>query len=195
MDRLWRWLTPLLLAASVSQACVTVHAPLAPDEEYPRHWGDLSALGPECKSLEGSYLNEGLITGVNGRTQPVILTSILNIPSEAMTVSLTLRTRKLDQNGDAFVTLRVIPDNNAAAPQEVDGCFCIRQTLACTQLSESYWSVPNFGLGGSQKNAYFSMSQDGYLIVKLQNYHADVILAVPMFGINEPWARFRNTDQ
>ncbi|MGE5303039.1 MAG: hypothetical protein ACM3TN_06895 [Alphaproteobacteria bacterium] len=166
-----------------------------PDGKYPRHWGDLAALGPECKSLEGSYLNEGLITGVNGTTQPVLLTSVLNVPSETMTVSLTIRTRRLDQNGDAFVTLGVIPDNNPVATHEVEGCFCIKQTLASTQVSESYWSVPNFGLGGLQKNVYFSMSHDGSLIAKLQNYHADVILAVPMFGINEPWARFENADQ
>jgi hypothetical protein len=34
------------------------------------------------------------------------------------------------------------------------------------------------------------MSHDRSLIAKLQAYHADVVLAIPLFGIKEPWARF-----
>jgi len=78
---------------------------------------------------------------------------------------------------------------------EFEGCFCIKQTLACTQVSEKYWSLPNLGFGGSQKNVYFSLSQDHSLIAKLQNYHADVILAIPVFGIKEPWARFEQVEK
>jgi hypothetical protein len=195
MDISWRQLAPLVLVAIFYQGCVTVHAPLEPDENYPRDWGRLGALGPECKSLEGAYLNEGVIAGANGNTQSVLLTSVLNIRGDARTVSLNTHTRKVDKNGDAFITLRVVLDGNATRLREFEGCFCIKQTLACTQVVESYWSVPNFGLGGSQKNVYLSMSQDRSLIVKLQNYHADVILAVPIFGMKEPWARFKSADQ
>jgi hypothetical protein len=39
------------------------------------------------------------------------------------------------------------------------------------------------------------MSKDRSLIATLQNYHADVLLGVPIFGMNEPWARLKNADQ
>jgi hypothetical protein len=195
MNTYYRLLALLLLAASVFDGCVMVRAPLVSDKEYPRDWGDLSALGPECKSLEGTYMNDGVVTGIDGSTQSVSLTSVLNNRSEARIVSLSIRTRKVDQNGDAFITLRVVPDGNTAAFQELEGCFCIKQTLACTQVYETYWSIPNFGLGGAQRNVYFSMTRDRSLIAKVQDYHADVILAIPVFGIKEPWARFKTADQ
>lgn len=195
MNQQWRQIVIWLITASISQGCITVHAPLAEDKDYPRSWGNISALGPECKSLEGNYLNEGITTTANGVTQPLLLTSVLNLRSDAQTVALSVRTRKLDQNGDAFITLSVTPDGNLADRHELAGCFCVKQTLACTQINEKYWSVPNLGLGGSQRNVYFSMSHDHALIAKLQNYHADVILAIPLFGKKETWAKFSRVEQ
>lgn len=195
MNRQWWRLGVSLLGASVFQGCVSIHAPLEADTDYPRAWEALSTLGPECKSLEGIYLNEGVTVAANEAAQPLLLTSVLDIRSDARTVSLSVRTRRLDQNGDAFTTLRIIPDGNIAALRELEGCFCIKQTLACTQIAETYWSVPSLGFGGSQKNVYFSMARDHSLVAKLQNYHADVILAIPVFGMQEPWVRFNRVAQ
>ncbi len=186
-------LSALLLPAIFAfNGCVTVHAPLTPNKEYPPDWGELSTLGPQCKSLEGTYVNEGV---VGGSTQPILLTSVLNFRSEAKTVSLTVRTRKVDQNGDSFIALVVIPEDDIANSYERDGCFCIKQTVACTQVYENYWSIPNFGLGGSQRNVYFSATRDGALIGRLQNYRADVILGIPAFRMKEPWVRFNAVDR
>lgn len=185
----------LLVAAVISPGCVSVHAPLEKDKNFPRIWGELTTLGPECKSLAGTYLNQGVTSATDGIYEPVSLTSVLNIRSNARTVSLDVNTRKIDQNGDAFITLRIIPDGDVAARKEHEGCFCIKGTLACTQLSETYWGVPNFGFGGSQSNVYFSMTSERSLVAKLQNYHADVILVIPVFGVKEPWARFDRVNQ
>lgn len=184
-----------MLAVLVFQGCVAVHAPLQPDEAYPRAWGELSALGPECKSLEGAYFNEGVYTNDNGITQPLLLTSVLNIPGAARTVNLQVHTRKLGFDGVAFSTLRVVPEGDAAGAHELQDCFCIKQTLMCSEVSKSSWAVPKLGFGGSQSNIYFALSSDRSLIAKLQNYHADVILVVPLFGLQEPWARFKKADQ
>lgn len=180
----------LFLAVAIAQGCVTVHAPLIPDDEFPRAWGKLSALGPECKALEGTYLNGGIAAGFSGSDQSISLTSVLNLRSSARTLSLSVRTRRLDQNGDAFSTLKVVIDGNIANAHELEGCFCIKQTLACTQINEKYWAIPYLGLGGSQRNVYFSLSNDGSLIAKLQNYRADVVLLIPVFEMKEPWVRF-----
>jgi len=185
-----RRLAAVLLAVFVLQGCVTVHAPLLPDEKYPRDWGELIAAGPECKGLEGTYQNLGWANDAGGDTRPVSLLAVLGFPGDAKTVSLSKNTRRVDQNGDAFLTLQVAALGDAAVFHEREGCFCIRQTLACTQIGEKYWSVPNFGLGGSQSNAYFSISRDRGLVAKLQNYHADVVLGVPIFRMKEPWVRF-----
>lgn len=107
-------------------------------------------------------------------------------------MSLRTYTRRLDQHGDAFITLQVLADG---VSRDLAGCFCIKQTLVCTQISEEYWGLPNFGFGGSQRNAYFAIARDHALVVKLQNYHADVLIALPVFGINEPWARFTPIDR
>jgi hypothetical protein len=195
MDLRSRRFALLMLVVLVFQGCVAVHAPLQADESYPRAWGGLSALGPECKSLEGAYLNEGVYTNDNGGTQSLLLTSVLNIPSTARTVYLRVHTRKLGNDGGAFSTLRVIPEGDAAEAHELQDCFCIKQTLMCSEVSKSSWVVPKLGFGGSQSNVYFAVSSDRSLIAKLQNYHADVILVVPLFGLKEPWARFKNADQ
>jgi len=195
MDMRYRLLALLLFTASACTGCVTVHAPLVPDKDYPLNWGELSTLGPECRSLEGIYLNAGVVADIDGKAQSMLLTSALNILSEARLVSLYVRIRKIDQNGDAFITLLASPDDDPAASLELEGCFCIKGTLACTQVYEKYWSVPNFGLGGSQRNVYFSRSGDRSLIAKLQNYHADIMLGIPIFGMKEPWARFEAADR
>lgn len=182
----------LICGVLALQGCVTVHAPLEPDESYPRVWGELVALGPECKSLEGAYLNEGAYTSANGGTQSMLLTSALNIPSNAKTVHLRVHTRKLDKNGDAFSTLFIVPEGDAAEARELQECFCIKQTLMCAEVSKSSWAMPKIGFGGSQSNIYFALSSDRSLIAKLQNYHVDMILVVPLFGMKEPWARFKN---
>lgn len=67
------------------------------------------------------------------------------------------------------------------------------RTLAARPVKGgTLWSAP---LGPhSAVNVYLSISSDQALIVKLQKYHADVIVAVPIFGISEPWARFERAD-
>jgi hypothetical protein len=86
--------------------------------------------------------------------------------------------------------LEVVPDGDLSSRHELEECFCIKETLACTRISESYWSIPNFGAGGSQSNVYFSIAKDGALIAKLQNYRIDVLLGLPLYGMTEPWLRF-----
>ena len=104
----WRFVSLLLAPLLVTQGCVAVHVPLQRNEGYPAEWSGVSALGPECKDIPGTYSNEGVLAFRNGITQTV--------------------------------------------------------------------------------------SQEGALIAKVQNYHADVILAVPIFGKTEPWVRFRGAD-
>jgi hypothetical protein len=195
MNRQWQQYAIAILSAYIAPGCVTVHAPLVTDKSYPNNWGELLELGPECKAIEGVYWNEGVTPSADGTIQPVMLTSALNLHRNAQTVSLSVRVRQFDRHGDAFVTLGVVPDNNVADLHELESCFCIKQTLACTQISETYWSVPNFGVGGEQSNIYFSISHDHSLVAKMQNYHADVILVLPVFGIKEPWVRFSRVEQ
>lgn len=190
MSSRWNRSLHCLLIGSTLTGCVTVHAPLEVDLNYPLEWGRPTFLGSECKSLEGRYRNAGEVTVQKGKTVPLTLTSALHLQRSARTVSLRLETRKQDRHGDAFVTLHVITDDGAQAAQDMPGCYCIRETLACTQVREEYWSFPNFGLGGSQRNLYLSRADDGALIAKLQDYHVDIVLGIPLFGIKEPWARF-----
>lgn len=180
----------LLVAAVISQGCVSVHAPLKADEKFPSAWGQVTTLGAECTALNGTYLNQGVVTTSDGSHENVSLTSVLNIRSNAHVVSLDVHTRKVDQNGDAFITLHITPDNDISAIKEHEGCFCLKGTLACTQVSEKYWTFPNLGFGGSQSNVYFAINNDHALIAKLQNYHADIILAIPFWGMQEPWVKF-----
>lgn len=187
--------TLVLLICAVFLGCVSVRAPLVADKDFPSAWGEINQLGFECKALDGTYLNEGAVVAAEGVAQPLSLTSVLAMQSSARAVTLNVHTRKIDQNGDSFITLRVVPDEDSASMKELDGCFCIKQTLACTQVSEKYWSLPNFGFGGSQQNVYFSIASDRSLVARLQNYHADVILLIPVFGIKEPWARFERVDR
>jgi hypothetical protein len=89
----------LLLGASVLQGCVSVHAPLAAGEDYPQAWEQLETLGPECKFVDGTYLNEGVTVAASGVAQPLSLTSVFDIRSDARIVSLSVRTRRLDSIG------------------------------------------------------------------------------------------------
>lgn len=167
--------------------CVSLHAPLLKDAAYPADWPDLAGAGGECQGLDGTYANAGALALAAAQPQEVFLTQLLALSGNASEVSLSVKTRRLDQRGDAFSTLVVALDGDR---RELTNCFCIKQTLACTQLDEKYWSIPNFGLGGSQSNMYLSSSTDGSLIVKLQHYHADVVLGLPLYRGTDTWARF-----
>ena len=184
----------LLAVAAAVQGCVPLHAPLQREHGYPDPWPEPASLGPECQAITGTYANTGVVTAPGGVTQPVLLSGVLNLPGEATRVALAVRTRKVDQHGDTFATLEVVRDANQAERRSLDNCFCIRQTLACTQVTESYWSIPNLGAGGRQTNVYLSIARDRSLIARLQDYRADVVLTMPVFAKNEPWARFPALD-
>ncbi len=170
--------------------CVSLHAPLLKDAAYPADWPDLAGAGEECQALDGTYANAGVLALAAAKPQAVFLTQLLALSANAGEISLSVKTQRLDQRGDAFSTLVVALDGDRREPRELTHCFCVRQTLACTQLDEKYWSIPNFGLGGSQSNVYLSSSTDGSLIVKLQHYHADVVLGLPLYRGTDTWARF-----
>lgn len=106
-------------------------------------------------------------------------------------MSLTVHTRKVDRHGGTFATLQVMLDADGANRRALDNCFCIKRTLACMQVTESYWSIPNLGVGGRQTNVHMTVAADQSPIARLQRYHADLIRAVPVFGVSEPWARFQ----
>jgi hypothetical protein len=183
----------LLILALVAQGCVPLKAPLQRDAYYPPEWPDISTLGPACHGIAGLYSNEGVLVGRDLSPRSVSLMRLLDLPGEASKAALSVEVRRLEQRGDAFLTLHVDPEGDAAARHDLVNCFCIRQTLACTRIGESYWNLPGVGAGGSQTNVYLSAAVDGSLIARVQGYHADVILAVPMFGKKEPWARFSST--
>lgn len=184
-----------LLAALALSGCAAVHAPLAREQNgYPPDWPDIASLGPECKEINGSYHNQGILVNSAGETQSTQLAAILNLPASVQRISLEIFTRRLDQSGDAFSTLIATLDDNPFNRREFASCFCIRQTLACTRIDEASWSVPSLGLGTGQRNVYFSSTQDNSLLARIQDYHVDLIVGVPVFGKSEPWALFRKAD-
>ncbi|MGD1147297.1 MAG: hypothetical protein ABR961_05070 [Thermoanaerobaculaceae bacterium] len=170
--------------------CVGVRAPLIQDAGYPGTWGAIAPLDAECRTIGATYSNAGELAVTASETRPVLLTALLEMDRPTISLTLRVEPRRVDAHGDSFVTLFVTPDGDAAAVREFKGCFCVKRALACTQVRESYWSVPNLGVGGSQRNLYLSVSRDGALVAKLQNYHVDVVLGVPLFRNSEPWVRF-----
>jgi hypothetical protein len=184
----WSVLVPL--AAVALGGCVNLRAPLLKDDSYPADWPDITTAGLECKSLAGQYVNAGVLVLENTRQQSVLLTQLLALTTNASEVSISVNTQRLDKNGDAFSTLVVSPAGEQHSPRELNNCFCVKQTLTCTRINEEYWSIPNFGVGGSQSNVHISSSTDGSLIIKLQKYHADFVLGVPLYRGTDSWARF-----
>jgi hypothetical protein len=135
-------------------------------------------------------LSTGIVADAHGREVSLSLFDVLNLKATARRVSLEVATQRLDEKGDAFSTLVVIAGDAQTNRFELKNCFCVRQALACTQLSESSWAVPYVGLGGKQSNVYIGSASDGTLIMKLQNYRVDVVFGLPVFQKVEPWARF-----
>jgi len=176
---------PVLLAG-----CVTLQAPLAADQTYPAAWPRLVPLGDQCQSLTGTYSSSGVLADANGKDVRLSLLDALNLNTTAGAVSLEVLTQRLDEKGDSFSTLVVTADDVPHTRHELKGCFCVRQTLACTQISQSSWAIPYVGVGGRQSNVYIGSASDGSLIMKLQNYRIDVLLVLPIFQNVEPWARF-----
>lgn len=178
-------LAPLIFIAG----CVSLHAPLTEDEGYPSSWAPIVPLGPECTKMTGDYENAGTLAVTATNVVPVLLTNVLDLPEPMVRLSLKVATRKIDKNGDAFSKLTVISSGDTAPQRDFEECFCIKQSLMC-KVSESYRGVPYIHAGGSQRNVYFSIAEDGALVARLQDYHIDVVGPVPVFGKTEPWARF-----
>lgn len=173
----------------VTGGCVSLHTPLTADEGYPVRWGSIVPLGQECKSMSGAYDNAGTLAITGKITKPILLTSLLGLSEPATRLSMSVVTRKLDKKGDAFSTLEILAGDDTTVRYELNECFCVKQTLMC-KVAESSRAVPYVSIGGSQRNVYFSLAQDGALIAKLQDYHVDIVFVVPVFGKSEPWARF-----
>lgn len=170
--------------------CVDLHAPFLKDSSYPADWPDITTDGLECRGLDGTYANAESVALGATKQQTALLTQLLALPGSASEVSIAVNTRRLDKHGDAFSTLVISAAGEQSAPRKLNNCYCIKQTLSCTQINEKYWSISNFGVGGSQSNVYISRSTDGSLIVKLQKYHADFVLGLPLYGGTDLWARF-----
>jgi len=188
----WKGLILTLMLFSL-QGCVSMHTPLEADEHYPQEWGALQGLGPECSSLTGNYSSQGVITVSDGHTRPVLLTVLLGIKSEANVVFLSSQTQRLDKVGDTLATLRVITRGDVENTHSFQGCGCIKKTLLCPVRHEGGAVPPILG-GGGQRVVIFSKSIDGSLIAMIQDYSIYLILAVPVFTISEPWARFESAD-
>lgn len=180
----------MLPLAALAQGCVTVDVPLAPDSAYPRDWGAIASLGPQCKAIEGRYRNEGTLYTPSGEVRPLKLLTLLEVPGSASAVRLSVTTRRVDANGDAAVTLSIVPDDDAAAAQRREDCICRSQTLACVRVGEQYWKVPNFGAGGPQANVYLSLTQEGALVAKRVSYQVSAPLGTPVFDVTRAWVRF-----
>lgn len=185
----WEGLVLTLVLFSL-QGCVSMHTPLEADEHYPQQWGALQGLGPECSSLSGNFSNQGVITISDGHTQPVLLTVLLGIKSVANVVLLSLQTQRLDKVGDTLATLQVVTHGDVKNTHNFQGCGCIKQTLLCPVRHGGGGFPPIFG--GGQRGVIFSKSIDGSLIAMIQDYSIYLILAVPVFTISEPWARFES---
>jgi len=178
-------ITPVLLAG-----CVALQAPLVADDAYPALWARPVPLLDHCRSLAGTYLSSGISAVAHDRQVALSLLDALNVDTTAQRVSLEVVTQRLDDKGDAFSTLVVVSGEAQPTRHELKNCFCVRQTLVCTQIRESHWVIPNFGVGGKQSNVYITSASDGTLVMRLQNYRIDVVLGVPFFQNREPWARF-----
>ena len=183
-------LTLSLLFMLLLSGCVSIYAPLVKDSSYPVDWPDIAPAGQECEGLVGTYVNEGVVRTGDTKLQRALLTQLLDIPGTANEVSLSVKTRKLDKYGDAHSTLEVVPGGDLGARRELHSCFCVRQTLVCGPIRHSGWAVLSLGFGGSQSNVYMSKLTDGSLIMRLQDYHMDLVVIVPIYGASEPWARF-----
>lgn len=190
-----RWPVLGLPCMFMLMGCISLHAPLLKDRDYPSDWPDIAPAGEECKGLAGTYWNSGDFAPARATGKGIFLSHVLALSADGGDVSISIHTRRLDKNGDAFSTLVVSLDGDRQNSRELANCFCIKQTLTCTQINEKYWSIPNFGVGGSQSNVYISGSTDGSLIVKLQDYHADFVLGLPMYGGKDTWVRFKPVRQ
>jgi hypothetical protein len=191
LSAIWhRFFAALRLAPLMAiVGCVSLHTPLTSDKGYPANWASIIRLGPRCKGINGDYDNAGTLAATALSNEPVLLTNVLGLAEPATRLSLAVITRNIDKNGDSQSMLEILPDGNTAARRTLEECFCIEETLMC-KVTESYRGVPYISIGGSQRNVYFSLAQDGALIAKLQDYHIDVVLVAPVFGKAEPWARF-----
>lgn len=180
----------LIVLTLLASGCVAVRAPLEHDDTYPTAWPRIAPPADQCRGLTGTYSSLGTLALGDRSEVPVSLFDVLHLNAASTSASLEVVTQRLDKNGDAFSTLVVIPVADRASRHELKNCYCVKRTLVCTQLGETYWSVPTLGFGGKQSNVYVGTAHDGSLIVKLQNYRIDVVLGVPLFKDVEPWARF-----
>ncbi len=185
--RVNRLFIPVTLVMTLSfQGCIS---PLVPDKHYPVSWGNISTLGAECKAIEGTYQNAGFIKTEDAQIGETTLTSLLLLPLKAQSVSLYTHTRRLDSRGDAFVTLRIVPDEQSASYIEFDDCFCVKENLVCPGHGSSHGASP-VGIVAGGSNFFFSVAEDRSLIVKRDDVAAGLILIVPFRISEKSWGRF-----
>ncbi len=68
--------------------------PLQREQGYPATWPDIASLGIECKGLDGTYANQGIVIDGKRNPGPILLSGILltGQPAESNSISLKVVT-------------------------------------------------------------------------------------------------------
>jgi hypothetical protein len=150
----------------------------------------MSSLGLDCKDLDGTYDNEGVVAGADAAHRTIFLTSILPVKSQVKgktNVSIRVATRKTDSKHDTFAILRVTTEGEKEYPVELRDCYCVKGALF---YSPSQWFVPILVTGG-QRNVWLTKASDGSLIAKVWDYKVGLAVWPPIYNHDYVWARFK----
>jgi hypothetical protein len=181
----------LFLVSLFVVGCAAWKPPLQRDEKYPASWQDIASLGPECKALNGTYSNEGLLIDSDGSAQLILLTDILpvGVAGESEFISLKIVTQKIDSNQDTFATLQISVNDDSKAPQEWEKCYCVKHTLFYVAKTESSGIYYIYAIG-AQHNVWLTQDMDGALIARIMKYSTGLVTVVPVYWQSHVWARF-----
>jgi hypothetical protein len=90
-------------------------------------WPNIVPLTDQCHGLARTYKSIGTSARTGGRDVAISLFDTLNLKATAGSASLEVLTQRLDDKGDSFSTLIVIPSNDTTTRFELKNCF-LRQT-------------------------------------------------------------------
>lgn len=192
---------PLLAVACWLGGCAATRPPAPTDPGYPQQWAPLAGLGEECRALDGTYVNGGVLIDPQGSQGSIRLTDLLfamtddgrrspdvDAARDAVRVRLSVATQMADQSHNTIGRLDAVVETPGRTLARRVKSYCRGGILMFVASTAGGGDM--LGAGGTQRNVWLSFGRDGALVAKLGDYAAGIAVVVPYGRQRISWARF-----
>ncbi len=208
-----------ILIAALVAGCVTTSR-FEKNEYYPTGWPDIASASEDCRIIEGSYENKGLLFDEKGQSREVWFTDLwtadvlrkpdaytykLNRPEALRSCErVTLKIEEFAHPAGSLIpaanwqlVINPIRRSTAGEPGQFEPCESLR-VPASREAGIGLCAMGSFFYrlsgGGADYETTIGLASDGSLLAKVHHFNLGAIPPIIFFWTDDAWARFNRSD-